>query len=205
MVIATRERNQGVEEEDQDRRVRLSNIKCVVVGDGAVGKTCLLMSYARGEFPQGYVPTVFDNYAVTVNVGGSIVTLTLFDTAGQEDYDRLRPLSYSNADVFLVCFSVGNRASFDNVRDKWAAELRRYSPGVPLLLVGLQADRRESIPAERQVAVGEAERLARDIRAGKYLQCSAKTRQGLSDVFGEAILTALNPGRSPKAKKCSIS
>ena len=49
---------------------------------------------------------MFDNYAVTVMIGGEPYTLGLFDTAGQEDYDRLRPLSYPQTDVFLVCYSV---------------------------------------------------------------------------------------------------
>ncbi|KAI2571538.1 RHOJ isoform 1 [Pan troglodytes] len=81
-------------------------LKCVVVGDGAVGKTCLLMSYANDAFPEEYVPTVFDHYAVTVTVGGKQHLLGLYDTAGQEDYNQLRPLSYPNTDVFLICFSV---------------------------------------------------------------------------------------------------
>ncbi|XP_029687603.1 rho-related GTP-binding protein RhoQ-like, partial [Takifugu rubripes] len=58
-------------------------LKCVVVGDGAVGKTCLLMSYANDAFPEEYVPTVFDHYAVSVNVGGKQYLLGLYDTAGQ--------------------------------------------------------------------------------------------------------------------------
>ncbi len=61
---------------------------------------------------------VFDNYAVTVMVGDEPYTLGLFDTAGQEDYDRLRPLSYPQTDVFLVCFSVVSPASFENVKEK---------------------------------------------------------------------------------------
>ena len=61
---------------------------------------------------------VFDNYAVTVMIGGEPYTLGLFDTAGQEDYDRLRPLSYPQTDVFLVCFSVVSPSSFENVREK---------------------------------------------------------------------------------------
>jgi small GTP-binding protein len=66
---------------------------------------------------QGFLQ-VFDNYAVTVMIRGEPFTLGLFDTAGQEDYDRLRPLSYPQTDVFLVCYSVVSPSSFENVKEK---------------------------------------------------------------------------------------
>ncbi|KAE8185533.1 hypothetical protein CF336_g7366 [Tilletia laevis] len=195
-----------------NERMYALTIKCVVVGDGAVGKTCLLISYTTNKFPSEYVPTVFDNYAVTVMIGEDPYTLGLFDTAGQEDYDRLRPLSYPQTDVFLVCFSVTSPASFENVKEKWFPEVHHHCPGVPCLIVGTQVDLRDD-PAtvdklarskQRPVSFDQGERLARELGAVKYVECSALTQKGLKNVFDEAIVAALEPPVVRKKTKCLI-
>ena len=92
----------------------MENVKCVIVGDGGIGKTCLLISYTTSIFPEEYIPTMFDNFTTVIKVGKKLINLELFDTAGQEDYDALRPLSYPQTDVFLFAFDVTNRDSFKN-------------------------------------------------------------------------------------------
>ena len=111
--------------------------KFVVVGDGGCGKTCLLISYSQGYFPevtstdtngakssadrgQKYVPTVFENYITHTEhkPSGKTVELALWDTAGQEEYDRLRPLSYPETDLLFVCFAIDCPNSLENVMDK---------------------------------------------------------------------------------------
>ncbi|PNS15977.1 cell division control protein 42 [Sphaceloma murrayae] len=182
---------------------------CVVVGDGAVGKTCLLISYTTNKFPSEYVPTVFDNYAVTVMIGDEPYTLGLFDTAGQEDYDRLRPLSYPQTDVFLVCFSVTSPASFENVREKWFPEVHHHCPGVPCLIVGTQTDLRDDTAVREKLAKQkmqpvrkeDGERMAKELGAVKYVECSALTQYKLKDVFDEAIVAALEPPSTGKGSK----
>nr|GMC72207.1 rac-like GTP-binding protein 3 isoform X1 [Ipomoea batatas] len=104
-------------------------IKCVTVGDGAVGKTCMLICYTSNKFPTDYIPTVFDNFSANVVAEGTTVNLGLWDTAGQEDYNRLRPLSYRGADVFVLAFSLVSRASYENILKKWNPELQHFAPG----------------------------------------------------------------------------
>ncbi|KAL7678371.1 hypothetical protein ACOME3_004599 [Neoechinorhynchus agilis] len=187
----------------------MQTIKCVVVGDGAVGKTCLLISYTTNKFPSEYVPTVFDNYAVTVMIGGEPYTLGLFDTAGQEDYDRLRPLSYPQTDIFLVCFSVVSPPSFENVREKWVPEISHHAMHTPFLLVGTQVDLRDDLETvnrlaknkQKPITLEQGERLAKELKAVKYVECSALTQKGLKNVFDEAILAALEPPKRDRRKK----
>jgi len=176
-------------------------IKCVVVGDGAVGKTCMLMSYTSGKFPSEYMPTVFDNYTVTVEVDDYPYSLGLFDTAGQDDYDRLRPLSYNQTDVFILCFSIVNPSSFDAISDKWVPEIQHHRPGTPFILVGTQMDLRDNKEklAEmtkiklKPITIEKGKVLARQIGAAQYLECSSLTQKGLKEVFQETVKTTFKP------------
>ncbi|KAJ5818370.1 Rho GTPase Rho1 [Penicillium riverlandense] len=192
--------------------------KLVIVGDGACGKTCLLIVFSKGTFPEVYVPTVFENYVADVEVDGKHVELALWDTAGQEDYDRLRPLSYPDSHVILICFAVDSPDSLDNVQEKWISEVLHFCQGLPIILVGCKKDLRhdpktieeltktsqkpvtpEQVCHPAPVSVLEVcltwflqgEEVRKKIGAYKYLECSARTNEGVREVFESATRAAL--------------
>ncbi|KAL0659033.1 hypothetical protein Bca4012_079618 [Brassica carinata] len=199
-------------------------VKCVTVGDGAVGKTCLLISYTSNTFPTvisnahalfDYVPTVFDNFSANVVVNGATVNLGLWDTAGQEDYNRLRPLSYRGADVFILAFSLISKASYENVSKKWIPELKHYAPGVPIILVGSKLDLRDDKqffvdhPGAVPITTAQGEELRKLIDAPTYIECSSKSQENVKAVFDAAIRVVLQPPKQKKKKSkaqkaCSI-
>lgn len=184
----------------------VTHIKCVVVGDGNVGKTCLMKTYVEDSFPHDYVPTVFDNYTATLRVDGHCINLGLWDTAGQADYDRLRPLSYPQTDVFLLCFAVNKRDSLVHTRIKWFPEVKHHCPNTPVILVGTKTDLREDCnnSTGQNVSTAEGLSLKKQLGACKYLECSALTQKGVQSVFEEAVRAALAPEPRVKEKKCQI-
>ncbi|KAJ6563325.1 P-loop containing nucleoside triphosphate hydrolase protein [Mycena vulgaris] len=152
----------------------MQTVKCVVVGDGGVGKV------SRTNLK------VSDNYAVPMMSEKDAFTLALFDTAGQEYYDRLRFLSYPQTDIFLVCFSVMSPASFESVRGKWFLEVDHHCPGVPRL-IKFARQNQQPITSDR------GERLARELGAQRYVECSALTQQRLKNVIDRALWAAFEP------------
>lgn len=204
----------------------MRSIKCVVVGDGAVGKTSLLISYTTNTFPKDYIPTVFDNYTTTILLPGGrdeepqVYKLNLWDTAGQEEYDRLRPLSYPQTDIFLVCFSISERSSLKNVVDKWYPEIVQNSSPVgsdlvegrgkyPMFLVGTKADLRDDASERARLRELKTDFVSKeDIedavnRCGfmGYVECSAMTQAGVRDVFEKSVATIVRePARLAREK-----
>ncbi|KAF7895072.1 hypothetical protein EAF00_006886 [Botryotinia globosa] len=186
--------------------------KLVIIGDGACGKTSLLSVFTLGYFPTHYVPTVFENYVTDCRVDGKSVQLALWDTAGQEDYERLRPLAYSKAHVILIGFSIDTPDSLDNVKHKWVEEANERCPGVPIILVGLKKDLREDPVAREEmrtkslefVGTKEADDIAKAIGARKYLECSSLTGDGVDDVFEAATRAALLTFEKGESNGCCV-
>ncbi|VDM36896.1 unnamed protein product [Toxocara canis] len=114
-------------------------LKCVLVGDAAVGKTSLIVSYTTNGYPQDYVPTAFDNYSVLVRVDNQPIRLQLCDTAGQAEFDSLRPFSYPDTDVFLLCFNVMLPSTLRSITEHWLPEISKSSPNTPSELLVLSS------------------------------------------------------------------
>lgn len=167
----------------------------------------MLICYTSNKFPTDYVPTVFDNFSANVVVEGLTVNLGLWDTAGQEDYNRLRPLSYRGADVFVLAFSLVSRASYENVIKKWIPELQHHAPGIPIVLVGTKLDLRQDknyLSDHRgivPVTTEQGEELRKHIGAVYYIECSSKTQQNVKAVFDAAIKVVIQPPSKQRDKK----
>ncbi|KAF8895722.1 ras family-domain-containing protein [Gymnopilus junonius] len=172
--------------------------KLVIVGDGACGKTSLLCTFALGEFPKEYQPAVFDNYVAEIRLDEKPVQLALWDTAGQEEYERLRPMSYSKSHVILIAFAIDTPDSLENVSTKWIEEVRSIcGPTIPVILVGCKADLRptnqENSPdnPRQWVTRDQGERVANAIGARAYKECSALKIEGVDDVFETATRASM--------------
>ncbi|XP_028319083.1 rho-related GTP-binding protein RhoF isoform X2 [Gouania willdenowi] len=156
-----------------------------------------------------YAPSVFEKYVTTVSLGGKEIKLNLYDTAGQEDYDRLRPLSYTEANLILVCFDVTNPTSFENVLIKWYPEVKHFCQQTPVILIGCKTDLRTDKECARKlkamnlapITYSQGEETRQQMNAALYLECSAKYQENVDDIFREATKTALAFRRKKQISK----
>lgn len=178
------------------------SLKCVLVGDTAVGKTALLVRFTSETFPDTYKPTVFENTGVEVYMDGVQISLGLWDTAGNDNFRTIRPRSYQQADVVLICYSVANPNSLANIQNKWIAEVRQNLPKVPVLVVATQTDLREMGPHRGScITAAEGKSVAHDIHAKGYLECSSLSNRGVQQVFEYAVRTAVNQAKKQARRR----
>lgn len=192
----------------------VDQVKCVVVGDGTVGKTCMLSVFSTNTFPQAYIPTVFDNFSANLLVDNRPTCLGLWDTAGQDTYDRLRPLSYPQTDIFMVVFSVVSPVSLNNTGHKWVPEIQHHCSQTPFILVGNKTDLRSDIKVVaslqaqdlKPVTKAEGQEKARELGAVGYQECSALTQEGLTEVFEAVVRAVRRPNLKPRSSrlKCCL-
>ncbi|KAK6315393.1 hypothetical protein J4Q44_G00149220 [Coregonus suidteri] len=189
------------------------SVKCkiVVVGDSECGKTALLNVFAKDAFPEGYIPTVFENYTASFEIDTQRVELSLWDTSGSAYYDNVRPLSYPDSDVVLICFDISRPETLDSVLKKWKGEIQEFCPNTKMLLVGCKSDLRtdlftKSHSGHTPVSYDQGSNMAKQISA-PYIECSSlQSENSVRDLFHVATLACVNKGnKNVKRNKSSRS
>ncbi|KAH9411849.1 GTP-binding protein [Ordospora pajunii] len=167
----------------------METVKCVLVGDPSVGKSWLITTYITGKNPEGYIPTLFDKSSKEVSREGQKYSITLWDTAGSDEYKKLRGQFFQEADVFLICYAIDNAASFKSTR-AWIEELSKYN--VPMILCGTKCDVIDGDLIDR--ALPEA--LKSEYGLYESIECSSLELVNVNKVFCVALDAVLKARRS---------
>ncbi|QRV84172.1 Ephrin type-A receptor 4 [Ceratobasidium sp. AG-Ba] len=193
-----------------------------LVGDGAAGKSCVLDVLHTGSFPESWNPRIFEDYYAVANVARKQLPIRIIDTTGLSEYKPVRAAAYRGVHLVLVCFAIDSPDSLENVQQVWMPEVRKYCPSAPLILVGCKMDLRRSTTTveglkktgERPVTYEEGLKIANDIGALCYLECSARTGEGMAELRNHTssvllfILSHLGKkvkGRGKDKSECVIS
>ncbi len=162
-------------------------VSIVVIGDAAVGKSCVIQSFLNNTFIPIYYPTSCNKYECLYHLtNGPYVKLIIWDTSGLPEFDGARPLCYTNTDLFIICFTQINPSTIKSVKEKWLPEVDKYGKGKHVLLLGtkrdLSTDKNPGIPLEfLPVIQGNP--------ACSYAECSAQLEYAgyLKQYIEEAI------------------
>jgi len=191
----------------------LLSINCILLGDEKIGKSSIASTYISpgGGFPQSYEPTTREEYNVERQLNDGFgqkqsVALKIVDTGGQKDLDRLRPLCYNQANVFILCFSVVVPSSFQSLMTKWIPEIKRHTNyhKISLFLIGTQSDLRSnttvllklSKDGKSPISESRAIRLGGKIGAKNYIECSALTQKNVRQIFDYVMINSMRESRS---------
>ncbi|XP_063709267.1 ras-like GTP-binding protein RhoL [Culicoides brevitarsis] len=165
----------------------MKQLKIVSVGN-RVGKTCLHFTTIHGNFPDAYELAVYynNNYSMTQTVDNKEYHLQVWDVPCQDDSDDIRPASLPDADCILICYSIENRASFENILTKWYPEMKFFAPDAPIILVGMKADLRDPKSGDF-VTTEEGKKMKEKIGAFAFVECSAMKKINLDEVYCQAV------------------
>ena len=167
-----------------------NQVQVAVLGDGAVGKTSLIVTFTKGEFPTSYVPTIWDAFRGSLQCGDQEVLMSLYDTAGSCDLYRLRPIVYPGTDVFLICFDHSSLESFKSAYTQWKQEIDTLGPANAVkILVGLKKDLRDDllVTGKSIITTEEGHRIKEQYKFDAYVECSAKAHDNVNEVFQTAL------------------
>ncbi|XP_062380125.1 uncharacterized protein LOC134068493 isoform X2 [Sardina pilchardus] len=200
-------------EETRASELKMIQKKLVIVGKPCSGKGTFLRVFKDNTFPEDWIPMIFDSCNVHIEVDGKQVQLELCGTNGMDEYDRLRPLSYPGADVILMFFSIVKPCALESIPEKFIPEVKNLCPNVPIILVGNKKDLRNDKYTQQELAMRkqkpveekEGQDMAIRINAFGYVECSAKTKEGLLEVLELATRAALQTKKHSKESACLLS
>ena len=175
----------------------VQKVKCMIVGDSFVGKTTMIEKYT--ECKDG-IP--FHCHPTPLEIGENKVDLIIQDTIGEHGYDNINQSYYPDTDVVLLCFSLVEPCSYENIYQKWHPEVTNHCPNIPVVVVGTKNDlahdpeqvnffRTQDSGFRTPLTSGDGLRLCEDIGAVNYVECSAATRKGVKNVFIAAARAAM--------------
>jgi len=161
--------------------------KLLLIGDSNVGKSSILLRFTDDDFDEDQSATIGVDFKIKMlELGGKRLNLTIWDTAGQEKFRSLTSSYYRGTHGIALVYDVTKRESFENI-NVWLKEIEIYAtkPGVAKLLIGNKVDL-----SNRTVSAEEGQNFARE-KQMMYVECSAKTRLGISHAFEELVLKIL--------------
>lgn len=205
-------------------------IKVTLVGDSGVGKTCILMTLLNNKFPDEEAPSLYENCSTlkagrdgsfevpyNMNISGTEVKLGLTDTIGTDKYRRFREIFSVNTDMFLVCFSVTDPETFENVKNNWLTEIKLLTPRAPFILVGTKSDLRDNEEYLKEskktpISIQQGIKMGKTFGAKAYVECSSISNIGIQELFDTVVMVLYpelfqkNDEEAKKDKRfCTIS
>ncbi|XP_061193351.1 rho-related protein racL-like [Saccostrea echinata] len=169
----------------------MSCVQCTIVGDKKVGKSTISRGLGESEANldmqnNNYESTIFDNIAGTTNLDGEDITINLFDCSSEEEHSAIREFAYKDSNVFILCYSVIDRTSLMNIRDKWIPEIKKFlGKKIKLVVVGTQTDIRDSVCLDQDPPVSKTEGadFSRQIGADYFMECSSAFPSSFTEIF----------------------
>ena len=190
-------------------------MRCLLQGDFNIGKTTLCITHNSKQFPDEWVGSTYggDGTVIEIEVGRrvTVVYVEVATAGAREDLLAYWPINYHWCDVCLMCFSMVNPRSYENILKEYYAHFTTWRFDIPIVVVGTKCDLVNDVDAvSRLRAKGEAPltredglRLAETINAVGYVECSSLRGLGLDQVFREACKAGLD-AKGPRSKRCAI-
>lgn len=199
-------KNPIIVKDSYQRRMPPKNTKVVIVGDTQVGKSCILFRYVEDKFNMDTTSTIGAAFFTKqIETGNGQIKLQLWDTAGQEDFRSLSPLYYRSASIAIIVFDLTVADTFKHVQD-WMNEIREKAASCTFVaIVGNKCDLED-----RVITTTDAKKAATAFGANLYAETSAKTGEGIKELFDiiaqtdvEGISSVnLTPAPVEKKKSC---